>query len=156
MIIRIALLASFIAALFVTLPDRACAQDDIQEHRSCSECGMDRKAYGYSRMLIQLQDGVQIGVCSLHCAVTELDTHKEQAVKSILVADRDTRLMIDAGKAFWVLGGSKRGVMTPLPKWAFGTEAAAHAFIADNGGRLASWTEALAAARAETAAKPRK
>lgn len=156
MIIRIALLVSFIVALFATLPDRARAQDDIREHRSCSLCGMDRKAYGYSRMLIQFQGGVQIGVCSLHCAVSELDADRERAVKSILVADRDTRLMIDAEKAFWVLGGSKRGVMTPLPKWAFGSEAAARAFITDYGGRLASWTEALAAARAETNDKPRR
>ncbi len=45
------------------------AQDDIDAHRSCASCGMDRKAYGYSRMLIQYEDGAMVGTCSLHCAV---------------------------------------------------------------------------------------
>jgi copper chaperone NosL len=127
----------------------AFANTDIDQHRDCKQCGMDRKAYGYSRMLILYQDGGQSGVCSLHCAVIELDTHKEHPVKSILVADRDTRLLIDSGNAIWVIGGKKRGVMTQLPKWAFGTEAAARSFIAANGGSIASWAEAQAAAREE-------
>jgi nitrous oxide reductase accessory protein NosL len=125
------------------------ADTDIDQHRDCKQCGMDRKAYGYSRMLVLYQDGGQSGVCSLHCAVIEIDTHKEHPVTSILVADRDTRLMIDAEKAIWVIGGKKRGVMTQLPKWAFGTEAAARSFIAANGGSIASWAVAQAAAREE-------
>ena len=74
------------------------AGSDIDEFRSCSNCGMDRKAYGYSRMLVLYQDGSQTGVCSLHCAVTELDANKGRTAKSILVADRDTRLLIGEDK----------------------------------------------------------
>jgi copper chaperone NosL len=149
MILRTALFFTLTLAVFGTLAGRAQAQDDIQEHRSCTFCGMDRKAYGYSRMLILYQDGSQTGVCSLHCAVTELGSHKERPVKSILVADRDSRKLIDSEKAIWVIGGKKRGVMTQRPKWAFETEAAAHSFIAANGGSVASWIEARAAALEE-------
>jgi hypothetical protein len=122
------------------------AADDIEEHRSCIQCGMDRKAYGYSRMLIQFEDGAAVGVCSLHCAVKQLDLHIGRAVKSIQAADRDTRSLIDAAQAFWVMGGGKRGVMTQVPKWAFGTKAGAEAFIKANGGSLVFWEEARRAA----------
>jgi len=134
--------------LFTTWSAQA---SDIDEHRDCVYCGMDRKAYGFSRMLIQYQDGAVVGVCSLHCAVIELDAHSGRAVTSLLVADRDTRTMVEAAKAFWVMGGKKRGVMTARPKWAFSSKEAAEAFITANGGQIVTWEEALASARAEEA-----
>src|SRR5512145_2018455 len=86
------------------------AQDDIRQHRACSICGMDRKAYGYSRMLIHYRDGDSAGICSLRCAVVELDRKPGREAASLLVADRDTRRLIDAQKATWVVGGRKPGV----------------------------------------------
>lgn len=144
-----------IVILAVICEIAAASPDDISDHRECVHCGMDRKAYGFSRMLIVYEDGTNVGVCSLHCAVTEIDTRKGRPVKSVLVADRDTRLLIDAEKAIWVMGGKKRGVMTERPKWAFGTKAAAQAFINANGGIIVSWDEALAAARVDAMPKPR-
>jgi copper chaperone NosL len=127
------------------------AGNDIDEYRSCNYCGMDRKAYGYSRMLVNYENGSRTGVCSLHCAVTEMNGHKGSAVKSLLVADRNSHAMIDAEKAFWVVGGSKRGVMTQNPKWAFATKSAAQAFVDSNGGKITSWDSALLAAREDAA-----
>jgi nitrous oxide reductase accessory protein NosL len=135
--------------LFCIARTGAFAQSDIEDHRSCAHCGMDRKAYGFSRMLIQYEDGAVVGVCSLHCVVSELDANPGRTVKTLLVADRDTRTLIDAEKAIWVMGGKKRGVMTQLPKWAFQTKAATEAFIKANGGKIVPWAEALAAAREE-------
>jgi copper chaperone NosL len=129
----------------------AFAQDDISAHRSCSHCGMDRKAYGFSRVLVQYSDGMEVGVCSLHCAVIQLDSSPGGKIKAILVADRDSRLLIDAKQAFWVIGGAKRGVMTSRPKWAFSTRTAAEAFLRDYGGSIITWKEALAAAREDLA-----
>jgi hypothetical protein len=108
---------------------------------------MDRKAYGFSRMLIQYEDGTEAGVCSLHCAVIELDANKGRTVKALLVADREDRKLIPAERAFWVIGGSKRGVMTQRPKWAFSTPAAAEIFVKTYGGTIITWNEALGAAR---------
>jgi len=127
----------------------AQGRDDIDSHRKCAHCGMDRKAYGYSRMLVEYVDGGQVGLCSLHCAVTELDANKGRAVKALLVADRDSRTLLAVKKAVWVIGGKKRGVMTQQPKWAFATAAAARAFVKANGGTVVSWDEALKAAREE-------
>ncbi len=131
------------------------AFDDIDAHRSCVFCGMDRKAFGYSRMLIRYEDGSEAGVCSLHCAVIEMDANSSRKVKALLVADRDTRVLLDAEQAFWVAGGTKHGVMTERPSWAFSTKAAAEAFIKEYKGSLVSWADVLAAAR-EEAGKERR
>ncbi len=90
-----------------------------------------------------------VGVCSLHCAIVELDTNQGRKVKTLLVADRNTGTLIDAEKAIWVMGGKKRGVMTQLPKWAFQTKGDAEAFIKKNSGKIVSLEEALTAAREE-------
>jgi hypothetical protein len=129
------------------------AQDDLDAHRSCASCGMDRKAYGYSRMLVQYEDGSVVGACSLNCAVSELDANRGRKLKTLLVADRDSRRLIDAEHAIWVMGGGKRGVMTQQPKWAFLSQAGAEAFIKANGGKIVTLADALAATQQELAIK---
>jgi nitrous oxide reductase accessory protein NosL len=143
------------AAQLCTAGTTVFAQPDIEDHRSCVYCGMDRKAYGFSRVLVLYEDGGAAGICSLHCAVVELDANQRRKVKSLLVADRVTRTLIDAEKAFWVMGGKKSGVMTQRPKWAFESKAAAEAFIEEYGGKIVSWTEAFAAAREEASRESR-
>lgn len=145
--IALALVSIAVAAVF--------AGSDIDDFRSCSHCGMDRKAYGYSRMIVSYKDGTTVGVCSLHCAVTDIDARKGRDAASLMVADRNTRALIDAEKAVWVIGGRKRGVMTQRAKWAFATLEAAQSFVDANGGHIVSWDAALQAAR-EDAALPGK
>lgn len=146
--ILIALLALFLP-LFCFFSSPARAQDDIAHYRRCGECGMDRKAYGFSRMLVVYSEGEEVGVCSLHCAVEAMDKHKDQTVQALLVADRNTHELIPAKEAVWVLGGKKRGVMTQQAKWAFTGKAAAQSFVEEYGGEIVSWDAALAAARAD-------
>jgi nitrous oxide reductase accessory protein NosL len=119
---------------------------DVKMHRACPHCGMDRDKFAHSRILITYSDGTSVGVCSLHCAVTELKANKSKSVKIVEVADLNSKKLIDAQKAAWVIGGSKRGVMTQTPKWAFAKKDDAAAFIKKNGGKLASYKEALAIA----------
>lgn len=129
---------------------------DIETHRDCKHCGMDRKQFGYSRMLISYADGTASGTCSLNCIVTDMAANKGKKIASIQVADRDSHTLIDVNKAFWVVGGSKRGVMSARAKWAFETKAAAEKFIAQHGGKYATWEEALQAAKDDAAPKPHK
>jgi nitrous oxide reductase accessory protein NosL len=149
------IMSVFALILFCIAVRGAFAQSDIKGHRSCARCGMDRKAYGYSRMLVQYEDGAVVGVCSLHCVIVELDANQGRTVRTLFVADRDTGTLIEVEKAIWVMGGKKRGVMTQMPKWAFQTKADAEAFINTNGGKIVSLEEALAAAREELVQKPR-
>ena len=135
----------------LVVPLIALSGNDIDQHRSCVRCGMDRKAYGYSRMLIHYEDGTEIGACSLHCAVLELDSHPDRPVRNIYVADRSTHELIDAKQAVWIIGGNKRGVMTPVPKWAFEKQVNANAFVNSYGGKIVTWEEVFAATRREIA-----
>jgi len=137
----------FTALIFVlSLMTVALAQDDIAKQASCKYCGMDRKTFAHSRMLVTYEDGSSISTCSLHCTAIELALSIDKTPKSIEVGDFKTKKLIDAEKAFWVIGGSKPGVMTKQAKWAFESKADADAFIKENGGKLASFDEAIRAA----------
>ncbi len=139
-----------VVLLSVSFPiDPALAGSDIGEFPSCAHCGMNRKAFDYSRMLVSYADGKSVGLCSLSCAADELALGTDRKVVSVKVADYDTKELIDATKAVWVVGGSRQGVMTRTPKWAFAGKAGAEAFVKGNGGTLSTWAEALAAATEE-------
>jgi nitrous oxide reductase accessory protein NosL len=149
--------AALLAALLLcTTGMAALAQEDINRHRECNHCGMDRKAFGYSRMLIRYEGGTEIGVCSLHCAVVEISGNRGKKVKELLVADRDGRELVSVEKAVWVLGGKKPGVMTRRAKWAFATKEGAAAFVKAYGGEIVPWSRAFEAALEdyEAARKP--
>ena len=120
--------------------------EDIALHRSCPLCGMDREQWGFSRMLVEYENGGSLGTCSLHCAAVSLAADLDRRPAALLVADHDTRLLIDAETAVWVLGGGKPGVMTRRAKWAFATAAAAEAFARRNGGELTGFEGAIRAA----------
>jgi nitrous oxide reductase accessory protein NosL len=135
-----------LAALILSLSAGFClAQDDVAKQASCKYCGMDRKTFAHSRMLVTYEDGSTMGTCSLHCTAVELALNIDKTPKSIEVGDFKTKKLIDAEKAFWVIGGSKPGVMTKRAKWAFESKADADAFIKENGGTLATFDEAIKA-----------
>lgn len=125
------------------------AHADVNTHQACPHCGMDREKFAHSRMLITYSDGSSAGLCSLHCAATELKAGKGKTVKVVEVADLNSKKLVDAEKAIWVIGGSRKGVMTRTPKWAFAKKDDATAFIGKNGGKLATYKEALALAEKE-------
>jgi len=124
----------------------AFAQDDIKKYPSCKYCGMDREKFGHSRMLMEYDDGTSLGACSLHCMAVELAIHIDKTPTVILVGDYNSKTLIDAEKAFWVIGGSKMGVMTKRAKWAFEKKEDAERFKTENGGDLASFEQAVRAA----------
>ena len=97
------------------------AQEDITAHPSCPYCGMDRQKFGHSRVFIEFDDGSTLGTCSIHCAAIDLAVNIDKTPVTIQVGDYDTKQLIDAETAFWIIGGNKMGVMTTRAKWAFGT-----------------------------------
>lgn len=124
----------------------ATAGDDVAQKPSCSYCGMDREKFGHSRLLIKYEDGTEVGTCSLHCAAIDMAINIDRAPAAIMVGDYGTRRLIDAEKAFWVIGGTKQGVMSTRAKWAFGERKDAEAFVAANSGTIAGFEEAIKAA----------
>ncbi len=144
---RIRLLA-FIVIAAVVLPAVAFAQQqpDIAKHPACPLCGMNREMYAHSRVYIEFADGSTDGFCSIHCAAASLAVSLDKIPTTISVGDYNTRQLVDAEQAFWVMGGSKGGVMTARAKWAFADEAAAQAFIKANGGVPAAFEVAMKSA----------
>jgi copper chaperone NosL len=119
--------------------------DDIRKHRECKYCGMDREKYGYSRMLVRYDDGTETPFCSIHCAGIDLALNPHKGLRTALVGDYATRSLLDAEKAFWVLGGDRMGVMSIRGKWAFSEKQAANSFIGEHGGSLATYDEVMKA-----------
>jgi copper chaperone NosL len=121
------------------------AQEDIQKIASCKYCGMDRAKFAQSRMLIEYEDGTSVGTCSIHCAAVDLSLNIDKTPKTIGVGDYNTKSLIDAEKAVWVIGGNKPGVMTKRAKWAFGKKSDAEAFVKAEGGTVATFEAAMKA-----------
>ncbi len=118
----------------------------LAQDQSCQYCGMQKSKFEHSWMVLEHEDGSKVGVCSIHCAVINMALNIDQPVTKATVGDYNTKKQIDADKAYWVIGGNKMGVMTTRAKWAFETKDAADKFIAESGGRPATYEEVFKAA----------
>jgi len=139
-------LLAFAAFPFVSGAGETAAQEDIAKHPACPYCGMDRQKFAHSRVYLVYDDGSTIGTCALHCAAIDLSINIDKTPKAIMVGDFNTKELIDAEKAVWVLGGSKMGVMTKRAKWAFVSQQGADDFIKQNGGEIVVFEQAVKAA----------
>jgi copper chaperone NosL len=119
--------------------------DDIRQYPECKYCGMDRQKFGFSRMLLRYDDGTTVPTCSIHCTGIDLALNPHKGVLVSLVGDYNSRALLDAEKAFWVLGGDKMGVMSIRGKWAFGGRKDAERFIKEHGGAIVSYDEVMKA-----------
>ena len=106
---------------------------------------MDRAAFAHSRMLVTYDDGTSTGTCSIHCLALDLAMNIDKTPSSLMVGDFNSKELIDAEQAFWVIGGNKPGVMTKQAKWAFAKKEDADKYIAENGGTPATFDAAMKA-----------
>ncbi|GFO57063.1 NosL family protein [Geomonas sp. Red276] len=135
--------------LCLAVPALPATPDDVANSPRCAECGMSRKAFSHSRMVVEYADGTTIATCSLHCATTALAKGAGKGKATLKVADYNSKKLIPAESAVWVIGGSKRGVMTGTAKWAFAEKAEAERFVKENGGTVTDFAAASRAARTE-------
>ena len=135
------------ALLFsLALPVSLLAQEDVQKYPSCKFCGMDRAKFAHSRFYVAYEDGSTQGTCSIHCAAIDFALNIDKTPKMMQVGDFYTKKLVDAEKAFWVLGGNKPGVMTKRAKWAFAGNKDAERFMKENGGSAIYFDQAFKAA----------
>ena len=124
--------------------------NDIAKYPKCPYCGMDRKQFHHSRMLIQYADDLADGTCSIHCAAISLSLNIDREPKAIWVGDNaaasEVKPLVEVDKASFLVGSSLKGVMTKRSKVAYGTAEAATASRLANGGELANFDQALLAA----------
>lgn len=141
------ILSFTLIALFLFSSQLIAAEHmDQEEHASCNYCGMNRVKFAQSRMLIEYSDKSSVGTCSLHCAAVEFAISIDKTPEAIKVGDFNSKQLIDAENAVWVIGGEKPGVMTMRGKWAFAEQSAAEKFVATNGGIIVGFDKAMKAA----------
>ena len=133
-------------AFLLSMAGAASGEADVQKEPSCRYCGMDRARFAHSRMLVTYDDGTILGTCSLHCMAVDLALKIDNTPRLLQVGDFNSKNLIDAEKAFWVIGGNRPGVMSKQAKWAFEKKEEAERFIMEYSGTLATFDEALKAA----------
>jgi len=136
-------------------PDAKPQENDLEKSPKCPYCGMDRKQFHHSRMVVHYSDDLYDGTCSLHCAAISLSVNLDRDPKAIWVADNaaagDVKPLVEVDKASFLVGSSIKGVMTRRSKVAYGSADAAKAAQSANGGEIASFDGALLAAYTDMA-----
>lgn len=136
-------------------PDAKPLENDIEKTPKCPYCGMSRKQFHHSRMVVHYSDDLADGVCSLHCAAISLSLNVDREPKGIYVADNgapgEVKPLVEVGKASFLIGSQLKGVMTKRSKVAYGGEEAAKASQAANGGEIGDFDKALLAAYTDMA-----
>lgn len=112
----------------------------------CQYCGMNLDKHAHAAVDITYDDGGVTKLCSLHCAAVDLALKIDKIPVKIEVGDYKSKAKINAEEAFWVMDSKNPGVMTARAKWAFADKAAAEQQIAEKGGQLISFEEAISAA----------
>jgi hypothetical protein len=108
----------------------------------CSHCLMSRLRFARSRVIITLEIGTTIESCMVsHGLVIQ-----GQAIKRIKVTEYNSKKLIEAKSAFWIINQSRQCPMSTIELWAFADEQSAQAYLQKHTGTLCTWEEALKAA----------
>lgn len=130
-----------------TAPDEKPLDDDLKKHPRCPYCGMSRTMWNHSRHLVQYDDDLVDGTCSIHCLAISLSLNIDRGAKAIYAADfssdAEIKPLIDVDKATYVIGSDLKGTMSATSKMAFASVDAANAAQAKHGGTTGSFDEAL-------------
>lgn len=138
-----------------TQPDADPLSDELAKYPKCPYCGMDRTQWQHSRHLVQYDDDLVDGTCSIHCLAISLSLNIDRGPKAIYAADfgaeGDIKPLVNVDQASYLVGSKLPGTMTGNSKMAFASEAAAKAAQQAQGGELAGFDQALRASYADMA-----
>ncbi len=132
--------------LLVALSAGIAMAEESADRLSCAYCGMDLHRFAHSHMVVEYEDGGSVDTCSIHCLALEFANAIDRVPQRILVGDYNTRELIEADTAVWIVGGDQPGVMTRNPKWAFFDEVTAQKFVAAHGGEIVDFNQAMRSA----------
>ena len=130
-----------------TAPDADPLTDELSKYPKCPYCGMDRTQWNHSRHLVQYDDDLVDGTCSIHCLALSLALNLDRGPKAIYAADfgskEEVKPLIPVDGVTYLIGSKLKGTMTKNSKMAFADEAAAKSAEAEQGGRISSFDDAL-------------
>jgi len=104
----------------------------------CPKCGMTLPMFYKTNHVATDEKGVVKQYCSIHCLAEDALNH---SLKDMKVVDNTTLKFIPVEKAYYVVGSKKKGTMSMVSKYAFGTKEAAEAFQKENGGKIMKFVD---------------
>ncbi|WP_228711707.1 nitrous oxide reductase accessory protein NosL [Arcobacter arenosus] len=113
-----------------------------EEKHWCPVCGMNIKKFYKTSHTSTLENGTPRQYCSIRCLAKDKEEYGIDE-NNIKVIDAKHEKLIDAKKAFYVIGSKVKGTMSMTSKLAFEKELDAKEFIKQYGGKIASFAEAL-------------
>jgi copper chaperone NosL len=113
---------------------KAIILQDSNEKMFCPSCGMTLPTFYKTNHAAVHGDHTE-QYCSIHC-LTETNMKNNNSLKDIRVVDVTTLKFIDASKATYVVGSSKKGTMSMKSKYAFAKKSDAKAFADKFGGKV--------------------
>lgn len=109
----------------------------------CKVCGMWIDQYQHTRHLFIAKDGSKVMFCSLTCAARYLKTYGSE-LKQLQVADYLSTELVDATRAVYLVGSDAPPVMSNTSIIAFSSRERAEKFQQEHGGRILTYSQALA------------
>ncbi len=132
-----------------TAPDADPLTDELKKYPACPYCGMNRAQWAHSRHLVQYDDDLVDGTCSIHCLAISLSLNLDRGPKAIYAADfgaeGEIKPLVPVDSASYLIGSKLPGTMTMNSKMAFASADAAKAAQAEQGGELGDFDAALTA-----------
>jgi len=133
-----------------TPPDSKPLDNDLVKYPKCPYCGMDRTQWQHSRHLVQYDDDLVDGTCSIHCLAVSLSLNLDRGPKAIYAADFGStdavKPLVEVDQASYLIGSGLKGTMSMKSKMAFASKEAAASAQSQQGGELGSFDDALRAA----------
>jgi copper chaperone NosL len=108
----------------------------------CNVCGMHLTKYYKTNHTAEFKNGHKEQYCSMHC-YTEVHKNYADRIKLTQVVDTNSLKLIDAKKAFYVVGSSKEGTMSSISEYAFLNKEEALKFKNEFGGEIHNFEETL-------------
>ncbi len=128
-------------------PDTKPLEDELKKYPRCPYCGMSRKKWHHSRHLVQYDDGLVDGTCSIHCLAISLSLNLDRGPKAIYAADfgsdAEIKPLVEVDKATYLVGAKLKGTMSAVSKMAFASTDQAKAVQSTKGGELADFDQTL-------------
>jgi nitrous oxide reductase accessory protein NosL len=113
-----------------------------EEQKWCPLCSMNLKMFWKTSHWLTLSDGKRTGYCSIHCA-SKIYQKRPTYIDRWEVADYDMKTLIDARRAYFLIGSDLPGTMTPVSKLAFASLNVAKSYQKEHGGGIGSLDDAL-------------
>lgn len=112
----------------------------------CNVCGMHLTKFYKTSHATTFKNGKKEQYCSIRCQAHIHNDHADK-IKQIEVVDTKSLKLIDAKKATYVVGSSKKGTMSAISKYAFEKKEDALSFQENFGGEIHSFEETLKIAK---------